>query len=43
MPERLLPIGISDFKRVIDGDYAYIDKTLSFKGKQVLIRSKQLS
>lgn len=28
MTERLLPIGISDFKRVIDGNYAYVDKTL---------------
>ncbi|MDE3055733.1 MAG: AAA family ATPase [Verrucomicrobiota bacterium] len=23
-----LPIGLSDFKKVIDGDYAYVDKTL---------------
>ncbi len=23
-----LPIGISDFKEVIEGDYAYVDKTL---------------
>ena len=23
-----LPIGISDFKRLIDGGYAYVDKTL---------------
>jgi hypothetical protein len=25
---RSLPIGISDFKEVIEDDYAYIDKTL---------------
>ena len=23
-----LPIGISDFKKIRDGDYAYVDKTL---------------
>jgi hypothetical protein len=26
--KKALPIGISDFKELIDGDYAYIDKTL---------------
>ncbi len=25
---RRLPIGISDFKELIEGDYAYVDKTL---------------
>jgi hypothetical protein len=27
-PRRKLPIGLSDFKKLIDGDYAYVDKTL---------------
>ena len=26
--QKLLPIGISDFKKLIDGGYAYVDKTL---------------
>src|SRR5271168_2288958 len=26
--QRLLPIGLSDFKKLIDGGYAYVDKTL---------------
>ncbi|MBA2367584.1 MAG: AAA family ATPase [Candidatus Protochlamydia sp.] len=26
--KKRLPIGISDFKRIIEGDYAYVDKTL---------------
>jgi hypothetical protein len=26
--KKLLPIGVSDFKQLIDGDYAYVDKTL---------------
>ena len=26
--KRPLPIGISDFRKVIDGGYAYVDKTL---------------
>lgn len=28
MEKRPLPIGISDFKKIIEGDYAYVDKTL---------------
>lgn len=28
MEKRLLPLGISDFKRIIDGGYAYVDKSL---------------
>ena len=28
---KLLPIGISDFKHVIEGDYAYVDKSLFIK------------
>src|SRR5580692_8548695 len=26
--QKLLPIGLSDFKELIDGNYAYVDKTL---------------
>src|SRR5271167_4739520 len=26
--KKLLPIGLSDFKKLIDGDYVYVDKTL---------------
>jgi Predicted AAA-ATPase/PD-(D/E)XK nuclease superfamily len=31
MKKRPLPIGISDFKKVIEGNYAYVDKTLLIK------------
>jgi hypothetical protein len=26
--QRLIPVGVSDFKKIIDKDYAYVDKTL---------------
>jgi len=31
MNQKKLPIGISDFKDVVTGDYCYVDKTLFIK------------